>query len=70
MFFSWESLTDEILGSVAEQHRAILEPLIAGKFTEAKRALSRHIRYSHPVLRDAIASMRSNIPDHYRASAS
>jgi DNA-binding GntR family transcriptional regulator len=59
IFFGWESLSDEILASVAEQHRAILEPLLADKLTEARRALSHHIRYSHPVLRDAIVRLRA-----------
>ena len=62
LFFSLEN-ADEIRADVARQHRAILEPLLAGKWREAQRALSRHLRYSHPLLLEAIATLRAASSD-------
>jgi DNA-binding GntR family transcriptional regulator len=62
LFFCLEN-SEEIRASVMNQHRAILEPLLARKWSDAKRALSRHLRYSHPLLRQATASLRSARPE-------
>jgi DNA-binding GntR family transcriptional regulator len=59
IFFCLEN-SREIRVGVARQHRAILEPLLAGKWRDARRALLRHLRYSHPVLRDVIATLHSS----------
>lgn len=62
LFFGLEN-SDEIGASVVRQHRAILEPLLEHKWSDAERALSQHLRYSHPLLRQAIASLRSACPE-------
>ena len=62
VFFSLEN-SPEICAGVAMQHRAILEPLLAAKWRDARRALTRHLRYSHPILRDVIATLRSSDSD-------
>jgi DNA-binding GntR family transcriptional regulator len=44
---------------MAAEHCAILKPLIAGRFDEAKRALVKHIRDQQPIVERLIEQIQT-----------
>ena len=51
MVFDWESLDRAAAVQTVEQHREILEALIARQWEAAGDRLENHIRHNHPVLK-------------------
>ncbi|MFI4875197.1 MAG: FCD domain-containing protein [Blastopirellula sp. JB062] len=59
ILFDWEELDRPTAIETVEQHRAILEALLAKNWAAARKALSFHIQNNHPVL----STIRSSAAD-------
>ncbi|NOY42373.1 MAG: GntR family transcriptional regulator [Planctomycetes bacterium] len=62
MLFDWEALDRMAALQAVEQHREILESLIARNWEAAADRLENHIRHGHPVL-ERLLEERTEIPD-------
>lgn len=62
MLFVWEALDRKTALLAVEQHREILESLIARDWDAAADRLENHIRHNHPVLRNLLEE-RARKPD-------
>ncbi len=60
MLFSWEALDRKAALQAVEQHREILESLIARDWEVAADRLENHIRHNHPVLRHLLKERASS----------
>jgi DNA-binding GntR family transcriptional regulator len=57
--FDFAAPEAHVVREMAAEHCAILEPLIAGRFDEAKQALVRHIRDQQPIVERLIEQIQS-----------
>jgi DNA-binding GntR family transcriptional regulator len=57
--FNFAAPEAHVVAEMAQQHREILEPLIADRFSEAKKALTRHIRDQKPIVQRLLEQIRS-----------
>ena len=55
--FDYAALGAAVVSEMAEQHRAILEHALAGRWRKARLALAEHIRAQKPVMEKMIAAM-------------
>jgi DNA-binding GntR family transcriptional regulator len=62
--FDFAAPEAHVVQEMAAEHCAILEPLIAGRFADAKKALVRHIRDQQPIVERLIEQLQSG---HRRA---
>jgi len=60
MLFDWEALDRTAALQTVEQHREILESLIARDWETAADRLENHIRHNHPVLRQLLKKHASS----------
>jgi DNA-binding GntR family transcriptional regulator len=58
--FDFAAPEAHVVQEMAAQHCAILEPLIAGNFAEAKKALIRHIRDQQPIVERLIEQFQTS----------
>lgn len=58
LLFEWEALDASASANAARQHREILQAVLDTDLPEATRLLDEHIRHSHPVLEQLLASVR------------
>lgn len=58
--FDYAAPEAHVVDEMAAQHRAILEALIEGHWTEAKKALVRHIRDQKPIVQQLMEQIQSN----------
>jgi DNA-binding GntR family transcriptional regulator len=57
--FNFAAPEAHVVQEMAAQHCQILEPLIAGRFADAKQALARHIRAQQPIVEQLIERIQS-----------